>query len=162
MKPIDFPQANVKMIAPVGQEDRVYSMFAHRTDDGRTISCWTLDDKELAMISESKQVWLSIMGNMPPLSLIAETPYTDTSLHQESKRQEDVENIMETLRQNKSTIMLGNSVQTVTLTMDEFEYVIGALPYMLGASRAKIQEVSSNIDTIIIGLSEGRMIIVRR
>lgn len=28
MKPIDFPQANVKMIAPVGQEDRVYSMFA--------------------------------------------------------------------------------------------------------------------------------------
>ena len=83
MKPIDFKGANVNMTKPEGMtEEQCGSMpVLHAIVDlGPTksissfTSCWELSDEDIDNILRERKVWLTILGQQPPVSLESSTP----------------------------------------------------------------------------------------
>jgi hypothetical protein len=67
--PIDFAEANLRLLPPEGQEDSVIAMSAFR-DGGVIISCWRLSAEDLRRIAETGEIWLSIAGHTAPPVLV--------------------------------------------------------------------------------------------
>ncbi len=62
-KGTDFEGANRTFGAPRGEEDRVSSLSIF--DNGVTyVSCWELNDDELAEVARTGQVWLSVWSRV--------------------------------------------------------------------------------------------------
>ena len=65
--PVDFGGSNATAIAPEGLEEEVRDMPVF-SDGVQTISCWHLSAQELAIIANTKCVWLSVRAaGMPPV-----------------------------------------------------------------------------------------------
>ncbi|UTC28960.1 hypothetical protein MARCHEWKA_04480 [Brevundimonas phage vB_BpoS-Marchewka] len=73
--PIPFCGDNARLNPAKGDEGRVRVMHAHKTDDGRVISCWKLTPEEIVKVAETGEVWLSLScgDNIPP-SFVSGTP----------------------------------------------------------------------------------------
>lgn len=68
-EPAPFPEANLLLIAPAGQEDEVGQLPVLRTD-GRVVSCWRPSIEELRRIIDTGEIWLSIWGDTHPPVLV--------------------------------------------------------------------------------------------
>ena len=64
-RPIDFPEANLRLLPPEGHEDSVIAMSAFR-DAGVVVSCWQLSAEDLRRIAETGEIWLSVQGHTAP------------------------------------------------------------------------------------------------
>lgn len=74
LKPIDFEEANKKMVAdgcgdlPVFHAGSLY------------LSCWKLTEEQVEVIAKTKCVWLGVFGaGQPPVYLTVELPFTSPS-----------------------------------------------------------------------------------
>lgn len=74
MKPIDFPEANLKLVPPEGRPD-VDEMRVFR-GNGLIVSCWQLSDDEVAELWETRKLWVVIEGDThAPLAPSAAYPF---------------------------------------------------------------------------------------
>ncbi|MBN8994321.1 MAG: hypothetical protein J0H94_03780 [Rhizobiales bacterium] len=66
--PIDFDEANLRLVAPTGEEDEVRSLPVRRAD-GMIVSCWELTPEERAEVARTGCVWLSVWSptSSPPV-----------------------------------------------------------------------------------------------
>lgn len=68
--PRDFAGSNKRLVSPVGLESIILPLPVYGS--GReSISCWELSDAELAVINESRCIWVSVAGGMsqPPIGV---------------------------------------------------------------------------------------------
>jgi hypothetical protein len=65
--PVTFPEANLLLVAPEGQESEVRDLPVRRAS-GTIVSCWALTPEERTEIARTGLVWLSIWsgGSAPP------------------------------------------------------------------------------------------------
>lgn len=77
MKPVKFPEMNLVLKAPEGMEEVVFDLPVHRSDDpALVVSCWELEEGDLAEIVRTGRVWLSVLGTtQPPLCVMARPPF---------------------------------------------------------------------------------------
>lgn len=64
--PTSFPEANLLLVAPAGQEAAVRPLPVMRTADGRYVSCWTLSAEDLRGIAATGEIWLSVWSGAAP------------------------------------------------------------------------------------------------
>lgn len=66
--PMPFCGWNTRLNPAKGDEERVRVMCAHKSPDGKVISCWKLDSAEIARVAATGEVWLSLAcgDNIPP------------------------------------------------------------------------------------------------
>lgn len=72
----EFPESNLVLKAPPGQEDVVLDLLAHRHGN-MLISRWELTDEERAAVAAGGPVWLSVwtMGGPPPVAVMGLSPF---------------------------------------------------------------------------------------
>ncbi|MFZ5871071.1 MAG: hypothetical protein ACOYXW_11170 [Actinomycetota bacterium] len=67
---VHFPEANVVLTPPAGEEETVYPLPAHR-DGAQLVTCWELSAEEVAEIVRTRRVWLSLwVGAGPPPAFV--------------------------------------------------------------------------------------------
>jgi hypothetical protein len=72
MQPVEFPQANTKLVAPGCGDLPV--MHAGTV----IVSCWELTDEDRQRIADGGKIWLAIYGGIhPPVSLQTDCPIQD-------------------------------------------------------------------------------------
>lgn len=80
MKPVNFKEANMTLVAPKGVED-VEDLVCCKTDDGNgnslIVTKWELSEDEVAEIVKNKSVYAIVLGvSQPPLSLHAHNVFS--------------------------------------------------------------------------------------
>lgn len=75
MSPIEFPEANRGLTAPVGRPD-VQPLPVY-TDGARCVSCWSLTWRERFALLFHGRVWLSVLSGatQPPVALVPERDF---------------------------------------------------------------------------------------
>jgi hypothetical protein len=79
MKPRSFPQANRRLLPPLGTEAEVDPLETF-CDDSVVISCWQMSAEELDLANRNGgRVWARVYsGNTsPPIALQVESPFGD-------------------------------------------------------------------------------------
>jgi hypothetical protein len=67
----DFPESNIVLMPPADAEPgSCLPLPAHRSPDGRFLSCWKLTDEELAEVQRTGMIWLAAWG-VPPVYVTA-------------------------------------------------------------------------------------------
>ena len=78
--PIEFPEQNFTWKGYPAHNDSpdVEDLPAyHEKATGRTISCWHLNEDELAEVQRTGKVWLNVWGGPhPPVVVMGEHPFT--------------------------------------------------------------------------------------
>lgn len=70
---VKFDGANVILKAPPGQEETCNDLHVFR-NRRMVVSCWELDDAELAEVIRTRRIYASIAGpTQPPMYLATET-----------------------------------------------------------------------------------------
>lgn len=71
--PSSFAEANLVLGPPAGYEGVVVPLYVRRLDDGQLISCWELDEHELAEVNRTGKIWLSVWSGLsqPPVAIAA-------------------------------------------------------------------------------------------
>lgn len=73
--PIAFCGANTRLNPAQGDEGRVRAMHAHKTPDGKFISCWKLTPEEMVRVAATGEVWLSLAcGDRIPPAYVSGDP----------------------------------------------------------------------------------------
>lgn len=78
MKPINFPQANVKLVGPQGENDPNVQPMAAHAQNGMFTSCWELTDEEIAELSQTKKIYVMVVSGQqgpPPINLQVSDPF---------------------------------------------------------------------------------------
>lgn len=68
---IPFPEANLRLTGPQGENDPdVYTVHARRLD-GTVVTCWQLSPEDIEAINASDgKIWLSVWGQTMPPTII--------------------------------------------------------------------------------------------
>jgi len=71
-----FPEANLLLTAPPGEEERVFDLAVHHYELGY-ISRWQPTEEERAAIAAGGPVWVSVwaQGGPPPINVFGVTPF---------------------------------------------------------------------------------------
>lgn len=70
LKPVDFDEANKRMVADGCGDLPVF----HEHD--AFISCWEVTEEQLAVIAKTRRIWLGVLGKgQPPVWLTVELPF---------------------------------------------------------------------------------------
>ena len=76
MLPCNFDESTGHLDAPPGSTN-VSPLFVHRSG-GVVVSCWKPTKDELAEISRTGRVWLTVCGDtMPPVHIQGSHPFVD-------------------------------------------------------------------------------------
>lgn len=70
MKPIKFKDAN-----GVCKKQGCGDLPVLSTKDGFKVSCWVMTEEEKKMFLETGEIWISVYGGQPPISVSVEKPY---------------------------------------------------------------------------------------
>lgn len=80
MRPVDFEESNMDLVAPEGLEGKVAKLRVWRgpTDGGlMTVSCWEFSAEDLHRVLEGGRLWLMVQGDYhPPVAMTTEHPFT--------------------------------------------------------------------------------------
>ena len=71
-EPVEFPEQNTVWRGS-GDVDELPA-FLDR-EEGRTISRWRLNEKEMAEVLATGVVWLYVWGNHPPVNISGQYPF---------------------------------------------------------------------------------------
>ena len=71
-EPVEFPEQNT-VWRGTGDVDDLPANLDPET--GQTVSCWRLNEKELAEVQETGVVWLYIWGQHPPVFVAGQNPW---------------------------------------------------------------------------------------
>ena len=78
MDPIEFPEVNLALVAPKGDEDSVREMPAY-TDGEFCISCWQMSPEEIEQLKKNDgKLWLwvwSLPTSQPPVLIDVANPF---------------------------------------------------------------------------------------
>lgn len=76
MKAIEFPQANLILNPPAGQEKNINPLHVHHFAEG-FVSCWTITDEELERLQKGdRRIWLWVLGKShPPVLVTNKDPF---------------------------------------------------------------------------------------
>ncbi|MDP3452063.1 MAG: hypothetical protein Q8R90_03820 [Bacteroidales bacterium] len=73
MKPVKFKEQNQQLGPPPGISEEECSPLPVYTDGKQCISCWELTPEEIAKVSKTGRIWLSVLSGQtqPPVWLSA-------------------------------------------------------------------------------------------
>lgn len=93
-----FPEANLILKAPPGEEERIYDLAVHAYPQG-LISRWQPTDEERAAIAAGGPVWVSVwcQGGPPPIAVFGTTPFRYNVVSPEEASVGEVEKFLRTL-----------------------------------------------------------------
>lgn len=76
MKNVEFPQANLVLNPPPGQDKTISPLHVHHFPGG-FVSCWEITDEELARIQAGdRRVWMYLLGKAhPPILVTGKDPF---------------------------------------------------------------------------------------
>lgn len=76
MKAVNFPQANLILNPPSGQEKNINPLYTHHFNGG-FVSCWEITEEELEKIKAGeRRVWLWVLGQShPPVLVTSADPF---------------------------------------------------------------------------------------
>jgi len=79
MKPINFPESNLKLQKPPGMTDKDCAPLPIHTDGQTCISCWELSHEEINTIIKNRVVWIGVLSGetQPPVWLSADRPFEE-------------------------------------------------------------------------------------
>lgn len=126
MKPVKFKEHNRVLTAPKGKEEEVGELPIW-TNGVQCVSCWELDDAEVAEIVKNKSVWLGVMTGQtqPPVWLGVSNPFEDAT-DKEVDRVKIVGDIVSGDLPIKSW-GLSNKLKTIIVDEIEFEYILQSI-----------------------------------
>lgn len=81
MRPVDFPESNIALVAAPGDEESVGTLRVCETQTvegvSTRISCFELEDGDLELIQHTGKVWLWVSGTgaHPPVAMSAKNPF---------------------------------------------------------------------------------------
>lgn len=97
-KPIQFKEQTAVYKAPPDMGSDCEDLHVFRGSDGKynhIISCWELDEQELAEVAKTGKVWVSILGmTQPPIAIMGSKPIlvpTEATSREEPDGQTDQE-----------------------------------------------------------------------
>lgn len=65
MKAIKFETANIEYRAPDSMRDTCQTLYVQK-GEGKIVSCWELDDDELAEVNQTRRIYLTVEGDVQP------------------------------------------------------------------------------------------------
>jgi hypothetical protein len=71
MKAVDFKQSNLTLVG-----DDCFDLPVYH-DNLQSISCWKPSEEELAEINLTGTIWLSVIGQHPPVMLSGKSPFEE-------------------------------------------------------------------------------------
>lgn len=157
MIPIKFEEHNRVLGAPQGQEENVKPLHIF-TNEVECISCWEVDEDELAEINKTKQVYLRCFTGItqPPVALFGKSPF------KENYRTEQTQQLIYDMIAGEvecDYFLASNLVKYVNVSEEEFEYIMGAVK---PANTADEREALNDYNTLVVRSKQHGLICFRK
>lgn len=157
MRAIDFEQSNKNLGAPEGQEENVFALPVF-TNGAVCISCWEMNEEERREVSETGKIWLGVWSGVtqPPVLPWVKSPFVVAQRHEAT--QQLVDSMIDGSFRYEY-VMATNKVNTIFVTIEEWEYILAGT---MGLDLEDREKASENFTEIYLHTKKKGIICVKK